>query len=69
MLRLARKLVGAVIPDPILRALQPAAFDERLLGWTTAAMLKERYNVPVIDLTLEELLQELPKERKPRQHV
>ena len=32
MLRLARDVVGAAVPDPVLIALKPVEFDERLLG-------------------------------------
>jgi putative nucleotidyltransferase-like protein len=53
MLRLARDLVGAAVPDPVLRALKPAEFDERLLGWATAEMLEEQSTVPLFPALLD----------------
>jgi hypothetical protein len=53
MLRLARELVGAAVPDPLLHALKPAEFDERLLSWATAEMLEDQSTVPLFPALLD----------------
>jgi Uncharacterised nucleotidyltransferase len=53
MLRLARDVVGAAVPDPVLRALKPAAFDERLLGLAMAEMLEDQSTTPLFPALLD----------------
>lgn len=46
-LQLARKMLGAAVPEPALDALQPEGFDARLLDWAREEILEDKGTSPI----------------------
>lgn len=46
-LHLAKELLGAAVPEPVLASLKPEDFDARLLDWAKEEMLEDKGSSPI----------------------